>query len=293
MGPKSAHLKLVPSDRYQIGNPHEAVLYAAGTLAEATGAGFNLWLQSATSGTVTNLAELAGAPQGVINQYLKAYALGLDSLEDLGEEKVIIDIVDNRPEISIKGARRAADINLTVEVSNDLSQWVDASDSFTEVSDSEGRKFRGKSFAVAGNDESLDAAGPDCQFYRVNIDLEPEQLTSSSIAAITDATRWGISGNASWNVDEIGGDLMSSGGTKGKVNRIIAEVSGPQSLDFEMSVAEGGPDDSFVFYIDGVEQAQTSGDPVRVQRELDAGEGSHLLMWVFKRDVGDARIRNL
>ena len=54
-----------------------------------------------------------------------------------------------------------------------------------------------------------------------------------------------------------------------------------------------GLDDSFVFYIDGVEQVQTSGDPVRVQRELDDGEGSHLLMWVFKRDVGDARIRNL
>ena len=85
---------------------------------------------------------------------------------------------------------------------------------------------------------------------------------------------------------------MSNGGNTGDTNRMIANVSGPVTLNFEMEVVGGDWNDGFAFYVDGVKQSETYGDPVNVQVALP-NPGTHLLMWEFTRGSGKAVIHNL
>lgn len=78
----------------------------------------------------------------------------------------------------------------------------------------------------------------------------------------------------------------------GESSRIIAKVSGATPINFEMEIKGGNWDDALVFYIDGVRQSETYGDPVTVQRTWN-DSATHLLMWEFTRGTGKAVIRNL
>lgn len=281
-GPKVLLFQLVPGDGYQLGDPHEALLYAATTEAEANSAGFDRWLQASTKGAMTRLGDLANAPRETLDRYLQAYAFGLDSIDELGRQRVNFRVANGRPEISAQGAHQAADVRWSVESATTLGQWAKTDGAFTEVQDPNGLKLVGEALVP----------GERSHFYRLNVTLDPGMLATSSISALTKATRTGISGNARWNTDPASGDLVSSGSNAGEISRIMAEVNGTTSLDFEMKIADGGASDLLVFYIDGVKQSESSGDAIKVQQDL-TGTDSHLLMWEFRRGSGNAIIRNL
>jgi len=281
-GPKVVLLKLASSDLYQLGNPNEAVVYAATTAAEANGAGFDRWLQASTNGAMNRLADLSGMSREEMAKYLQAYAFGLGSVSDLPSHHISFRIANGRPEILTHGSLKAADVRWGVEASSSLGQWTDASATFNEATDVTGDKLVGQPLPPEATS----------RFYRLGMNLDPGQLATSSITALAKSSKFGISGNAAWKPNQATGDLTSSGGNPGGTSRIIAEVTGQVGLDFEMQVAGGGAGDLLAFYIDGVKQSQTSGGTVAIQKQL-TGPGSHLLMWEFKRGTGNAVIRNL
>jgi hypothetical protein len=281
-GAKVVVFQLVPGDTWQLGNPSEAVLYAANTAAEANGAGFDRWLLAATGGELTSLADLAGLPRETVGRYLQAYAFGLASPVDRAALRVSFEIVDGRPEIFALGPVPSADVRWGVESATGLSEWHDATSVFAETAEVGGMKFVGEPLAPG------EVGGQ----YRLTMALDAGEFTAGSIAALAGTDQFGISGQGTWKTDPRNGDLVGSGGPAGSTSRIIAEVQGDGRLDFEMAVESGGAGDLLVFYIDGVKQAETSGSTVSVHQEL-SGPGSHLLMWQFQAGTGKAIIRDL
>jgi len=281
-GPKVVLFQLASREHYQLGNPNEAVLYAAETAIEANNAGFGRWLQAASNGTMTSLSDLAGMPKDVVAKHLQAYAFGLDSVDELAAHRISFRIANGKPEILTHGRFNKADVSWGVESSANLDQWADNSAKFAEADDVTGLKLVGEALP----------AEPSSRFYRLGMKLDPGQLATESITTLAGTNKFGIRGNASWQTDQASGDLASSGSNAGETSRIIAEVAGGTNLDFEMKVAGGGADDLLVFYIDGVKQAQTSGEAVAIQQELP-GSDTHLLMWEFKRGTGNAVIGKL
>ncbi len=279
-GPKVLLVRLASRDRYLLGDPHEAVLYVGTTATETYGAGFDRWLAAFSRGAITCRADLERLEPGKVKDYLKAYALGAKSVDEVDAYNVSLRITGGRPELSARGQLNAADLKWTVEASDGLGSWTDATDTFVRTADPAGLKLVGPPISDSG------------RFYRLSMNTEPGQLSGSSIARTTGSSKYGMSGNANWNADPATGDLVSSGGASGETNRIISSVSGPVSLNFEMEILGGNWDDSLVFYIDGVKQSQTDGNAVAIRRTLDA-PGQHLLMWEFTRGAGTAVIRNL
>jgi len=281
-GAKVVVFQLVPGDTWQLGNPSEAVLYAANTATEANGAGFDRWLLAATGGELTSLADLAGLPRETVGRYLQAYSFGLASPVDRAALRVSFEIVDGRPEILARGPVPSADVRWGVESATGLSEWNDATSAFAETPEAGGLKFVGEPIAPG------EVGGQ----YRLTMSLDAGEFTAGSIVALAGTDQFGISGNGTWKTDPRSGDLVGSGGPAGGTSRIIAEVQGDGRLDFEMAVEGGGAGDLFVFYIDGVKQTETSGSTVSVHQEL-SGPGSHLLMWQFQAGTGQAIIRDL
>ena len=280
-GPKVLLVQLASRDRYLLGNPHEGLVYVGNTAAETNGAGFDRWLQAASQGVMSSLAELKKMAPARMNEYLQAYAFGLASVAELGKHGVTFRIVGGRPELSVPGQFKAADLRWNVQSSTGLEQWAAAS-GFSQVPDGAGLKLLGQPLAS-------DEPG---KFYRLSMSLDPGQLAGSSIAAMTSATAYGISGSATWHTDQATGNLIGSGGNAGDTSRLIANLSGPQAVDFEMAIDGGDWNDALVFYIDGVRQAGTVGDKVRFTKTWST-PGQHLLMWEFTRGSGNAVIRNL
>lgn len=281
-GPKVLLLQLASRDRYLIGDPHEALLYVGNTAQEAAGAGFDRWLLASTNGAIPKLDSLMGLAPRKLRDYVLAYGLGLGSVDDLWKKGVVLRMIDGQPELSVPSQLRAADLRWGIQASNDMIQWADAGSTFVQVPDPNGLRFVGP--ALASADRS--------KFYRVNMDLDPGPSASSGIATLTGASKYGMGGNGNWTTDLTTGDLVCAGGNTGDTSRIIAKVSGPAAINFEMAIGGGGWDDALVFYIDGVRQSTTTGGSVEVQRAW-ADASTHLLMWEFTRGSGRAVIRNL
>ncbi|MFT5108638.1 MAG: hypothetical protein ACI9UA_004282, partial [Pseudoalteromonas tetraodonis] len=267
---KIAVLSLQTRAEYQLGNPHEAVVYVAMSNDVAQGIGFDRWLQTSTDGAITNLADLIRIAPETARDYLRAYAFGLASVDELKTHHIDLRLVDGRPELTAAGSFEAADVRWGVQASGDLGDWSDTSNTFVEVANADGLKLVGEPLA------------PDEQqkFYRINLSLDPGQLAGTQIVALTGATKFGISGDATWSTDQATGGLQSSGGTPGAINRIIAEVAADAVVDFTMELLAGGGD-SLIFYIDGVMVAETEDESVSVQEQLSGSE-AHLLMWEFR-----------
>jgi hypothetical protein len=282
--PKMVVLQLTSNEAFQLGNPHEAILYVATSAETANDIGFDRWLQTSTDGAIGNLADLARIDPARAGDYLQAYAFGLDSVNELKTHRIDLRIVDGRPEITAEGSFSAAEVRWGVQASGDLNQWANAGESFVEVPNAGGLKLLGDPLTP----------GEGQKFYKINLTLDSGQLAGSSITALTRASKFGITGDASWSAETVTGDLKSSGGLGGAINRIIAEVDASTSINFEMEIdgAGEGPGDALVFYIDGIKVAETDGPVVTVEQDLE-GSGVHLLMWEFKRGSGDAVIRNV
>ena len=52
------------------------------------------------------------------------------------------------------------------------------------------------------------------------------------------------------------------------MNRLISEVNGQGKLKFEMSIPDGDGNDRLAFYVDGVKQAETTGESVIFERDF-------------------------
>lgn len=279
-GAKVLLLRLASRDRYQLGSPHEAVLYAAMNASEANNAGFDRWLQTSTQGTIRSFADLVAIAPGAVDDYLKAYAFGLSSVNVSPPPHIDLQIVNGRPEVTADGTFKAADLRWNIESSAMLGSWNDASSSFSSVPYPAGLKLVGQPLDPAKNRH----------FYRLNLTLDPGQLAATGIAAITGAGRSGISGDATWSTDQRTGDLVTTGGTAGETHRVIAETAGPVALDFEMKITGASAGDRLSFYIDGVKHSETTGGALRVQAHV--AQAGTRLMWEFKRGTGQVVISN-
>ncbi len=281
-GPKVLRLQLASRDRYVIGSPHEALLYVGNTAQEAAGAGFDRWLLASTGGAFPKLENLMGAAPARWRDYLLAYGLGLGSVDDVWKRGVKLRIVDGQPELSVAAQLNAADLRWSIQASNDLNRWAEAGSSFVQVPEPSGLRFLGPPLASADSSK----------FYRVNMNLDPGPSAGGGIANLTGASKYGMSGNGNWTTEAATGDLVCAGGSTGETSRIIAKISGPAAINFEMEIGNANWNDALVFYIDGVRQSTTSGSPVEVQRSW-TDSSTHLLMWEFTRGSGRAVIRNL
>lgn len=282
-GPKVVLFQLASTSSYQLGNPHEAVIYAATNAAAADGAGFDRWIQASSSGSMRGLRDLAGLPRDQVAKFLQAYAFGLDSPEKLDAHSINFRIANDRPEILTNSNFKPADVRWGVESSSSLGEaWSDDSADFDQGTDPTGLKLVGEVLPPQAKSK----------FYRLSMDLQPGRLATTSITELAGTTRFGISGSGSWETDTASGDLTSTGGVVGQTSRIVAEADGGTTLGFEMSVPGGGNGDLLVFYIDGVKQAETTAAAVTVNRQLE-GTGKHLLMWEYKRGTGSALIHKI
>jgi hypothetical protein len=281
-GPKVLLLRLASRNRYLIGSPHEALLYVGNTAQEAGSAGFDRWLLAATGGAIPRLDSLMGIAPEKRNEHILAYGLGLSSVKDLWKRGIRLQVIDGQPDLSIPAQLNAADLRWSIQASNDMQQWTEAGGTFTQVPAASGLRFVGPPLASAARSK----------FYRVNMDIDPGPSAGSGINTLTGASRYGMSGNGNWTTEAATGNLVCAGGNTGETSRIIAKVSGPTTVDFQMEIIGGNGSDSIVFYIDGVRQSTTYGDTLRVQRSW-SDSGSRLLMWEFTRGSGRAVIRNL
>ncbi|MBK1814275.1 hypothetical protein JIN84_01460 [Luteolibacter yonseiensis] len=281
-GPKALLVRLASKDRYLLGDPHEAVIYVGNTASETNGAGFDRWLATISRGSMTCRADLERLAPDRVADYLKAYAYGLKSVDDADKANIALRVVNGRPELTAAGQFNGADLKWDVEASDSLGGFSDATSTFVRNADPNGLKLLGPPIQQSGRS----------RFYRLSMKTEPGQLASSSISQTTGSSQYGMSGNANWNADAGTGALVSSGGNSGETNRIISNVTGPVSLDFEMEILGGNRNDSLVFYIDGVRQSETDSDAVKIRKNLTTA-GKHLLMWEFTRGTGKAVIRNL
>ncbi|WP_133795784.1 hypothetical protein [Prosthecobacter fusiformis] len=279
-GPKVALIKLASRDRYLLGNPHEGLVYIGNTAQETNGAGFDRWLGSVNGGSMQSHQLLSLTP-AAMQEYVLAYSLGLNSVEQLKKHRMRFDFINSRPEFSNLGPLKAADLRWTVQASTDKVQWSDASTTFAQLQDTGGVRLVGPPKGLSEKRK----------YYRLSMTIDPGVSVDTSMAHIADANRYGMSGNASWVTDPLTGELVSSGSKAGETSLLLAEVEGPKTIDFEMAVSGAGSNDSLVFYIDGVVQSQTRGAVIRVQRSFTT-PGTHLLMWEFKRGTGNALIRN-
>ena len=277
-GAKVAAIRLASRDRYLLGNPHEALIYIGKTVQEASGAGFDRWLKTvADAATPGKMIDVEASRDRVM-----AYAMGLKSVGELKKRRMKFSLINTRPEISEMGAMDAADLRCVVQSSTDMVQWSDVSGSFAQVQDVGGVR-------LVGPPKSPEETK---KYYRVKMTLDPGQSFERCIVNLTNASRYGITGNAVWSSDPASGALVSAGSNAGEVSRIVAQVNGPKSISFEMSVPGGSATDKLVFYVDGVAQTQTSSTAVIVNQAISS-PSTHLLMWEFKRGTGNALVRNL
>jgi RTX calcium-binding nonapeptide repeat (4 copies) len=281
-GPKVLLVRLASRDRYLLADPHEALLYVGNSAAETQGAGFDRWLAASTRGAMQSRADLERLTPGRVGDYLQAYAFGLGSVDALAGKGLSLRIAAGRPELTAPGKLDGADLRWTVQATDGGGLWEDVLQRFARVNQPDGVKLTGPPLAESG----------PRHFYRLHIATDPGPLAGNRIAATTGSSAYGMTGNANWGADPDTGVLVSQGGASGETNRLISQVDGPLTLDFEMQVTDGDWNDALVFYVDGVRESQSAGEVVRIRKTLDS-PGRHLLMWEFTRGSGKALIRNL
>ena len=281
-GPKVVVVQLNSGDAYQLRNPSEALLYVGPSVAETNSAGFDRWLQAATDGAMTGLSDLSSLPRETVDRYLQAYAYGRDSIDGNASPRISFQIVDGKPEILTHSLLKFADIGWRVESAAKLDNWQDRSANFTGMIDATGSKFVGEALSPEETNG----------FYRLIMNLDAGVYRNGTIAAVAGTEKFATSGNATWTADKSGGDLTSSGGETGEISRIVAQLEGEGSLDFEMEISGGDGSGVLAFYIDGVKQSETSGKTEILKQTLSV-PGRHLLMWQFTQGTGNAVIRNM
>lgn len=280
-GPRAALLEIQLSEIYQLGNPHDAIVYAVQSAAEVEEVGIDRWLAKATGGGITSMTELEG-PE-VRRAYLWAYASGATVVNDQVYLQAAprIGVTDGRPEIRVDGARERADLRWGVEGSSDLRDWREAAEVFVQTMDAQGVRFVGR--------EPVSDKPQD--FYRVILNLDPGTSSSAAMAHLVSSEEIGIDGHARWKADPLSGDLVTTLMPGEEVSRLIARVTGPNTLTFEMATTVGSG--TLSFFVDGVLREQ-SREGARVVSEWLGDSRQRLVMWEFRSEEGgEAVIRKL
>ena len=279
---RMALLRLTPNDRYLVGNPHEATIYAAQAAPDPDASGFDRWLTAATGGEISSLIDLLqGDRADRFDSLLRAYAAGQPADDTLTAPGLSFRLVENRPSLSSPFSTSAADLRWEIHDSGNGSEWRDVSTSFSQELSNEGLTLLGPP-----REE-----GDETNLYRLSFTLERGSQLTSGIERLASSDRYGMKGSASWEADPATGHLTSTAGAPGSTSRLIVQVEDPTLLEFEMSVRDGDGGDLLAFYIDGRRVAETSGDPVQFRRQIDP-DRPVLLMWEFHRTSGQAVIGN-
>ena len=283
-GAKVAVLTLAPNPGYLLGSPHEGVVYLARTLEEAAGAGINRWLAdggSVLSGGMWMPAQMVLKPFS--RDQIFAYALGLDSEQELRRNPVQFRVADSRPEFFNLGTFDAADLRWQVQASTNQVKWVNVGSHFKRVADENGVRLVGP----------RRTASQSKVYYRMSLSLSSGDSLGAAVSALAGEGRYGMSGTATWSVHPLSGDVVSSGGANGTLSRFFIEVEGPSQIQLAIGVTgPTGRGGSLDFYVDGLLHAKSNGPFVPVSLVF-ANPGRHVLMWEFKKGSGGAVIRNL
>ncbi|MCH2064883.1 MAG: hypothetical protein MK194_14305, partial [Roseibacillus sp.] len=277
---RMALLRLVPSERYLVGNPHEATIYAAQDTPDPDASGFDRWLTAATGGEISSLLDLLqGDRSDQLSNLLGAYAAGQSADDTLTAPGLTFRLVENRPVLSTPLSTSAADLRWEVHDADRDNQWRDVSGSFS-------RELSGDALTLIGPPRGEEDR---TRLYRLVFTVDQGSLLDQGIERFTSSGRYGLRGSSTWRTDPATGNLTSTAGTPGSTSRLIVEITEPTLLEFDMSVQEGGESDSLVFSINGERMAETSGDPVQFRRQVDP-DRPMLLMWEFKGHSGRAVI---
>ena len=277
---RMALLRLVPSERYLVGNPHEATVYASQATPDPDASGFDRWLTAATGGEISSLLDLLqGDRSDQLSNLLGAYAAGQSADDTLTAPGLTFRLVENRPVLSTPLSTSAADLRWEVHDADRDNQWRDVSGSFS-------RELSGDALTLIGPPRGEEDR---TRLYRLVFTVDQGSLLDRGIERFTSSGRYGLRGSSTWRTDPATGNLTSTAGTPGSTSRLIVEITEPTLLEFDMSVQEGGESDSLVFSINGERMAETSGDPVQFRRQVDP-DRPMLLMWEFKGHSGRAVI---
>ncbi|MDH4475499.1 MAG: hypothetical protein QE274_03415 [Verrucomicrobiaceae bacterium] len=285
-GPKVAVIRLASRDTYLLGSPHEGTIYIGNTLKEAQDAGFDRWLANATGTADFRRIGMRSATETdysrTSREQILAYALGLDSAEAYRKHDMQFRVVNSRPEFANLGTFKGADLRWRVQASTDRERWVDVGSAFKRIEGTDGVRLVGP----------RRTASQKKVFYRISMSLASGQTVEAGVSALAGDSRYGIVGSANWSVDGETGALISSGGAAGKLHRLFVEVEGPAQLHFAMGVTGAGKNDLLSFYTNGVLQTQSRGAMIPVTQTF-TNPGKYLLMWEFKRGIGNVVIQNL
>ncbi|NQU39644.1 MAG: hypothetical protein HQ523_06805 [Lentisphaerae bacterium] len=279
---RMVHVAIESRSRYQLGNPHSAVLYAADSSANANASGFERWLANATYGAVSSygaLVDLSGQTSAAA--FLRAYATGLTTPEDESAGGLSLRHVNGLPEISVPIGLQTADLSWAIRASTNLETWVDVTDEFADTVEASRLKLLG----------STAEAEHDVRFYRLVYNVTTQPSLGSGVEALTGGTRLGTEGTVSWTVDETSGALLCGAVPAGEVCRLIVEVDAPAVIACELAVEGGNGVGSLAFFVDGVRIAETTAAAVPVHHVL-SGTGKVLLMWESTIEAGQAVIRS-
>lgn len=279
---RMALLRLTPSDRYLVGNPHEATIYAARAAPDPDASGFDRWLTAATGGEISSLLDLLqGDSADRFNSLLRAYAAGQPAADTVVGPGLSFRLVENRPVLSTPLSTSAADLRWEVHDADSDNQWRDVSGSFSQ-------ELSGDALTLIGPPRG---EGDSAKLYRLIFTVDQGSQLARGIERFTSSGRYGLRGSSSWRTNPATGNLTSTAGAPGSTSRLIVEITEPTLLEFDMSVQEGGESDSLVFSINGERVAETSGDPVQFRRQIDP-DRPVLLMWEFQGSNGRAVIAN-
>jgi|GEM_PF-1135209 len=279
---RMALLRLVPSDRYLIGNPHEATLYAAQAAPDPETSGFDRWLTAATGGEISSVNDLLQSDRSdQLSNLLRVYAAGQRADDTLTPPGLTFRLAENRPVLSTPLSTSAADLHWEVHDADMDNQWRDVSTSFSQELSSDGLTLIGPPRGE----------GEHTKLYRLVFTVDQGSQLDRGIEHFTSSTRYGLRGASSWRTDPSTGNLTSTVEAPGSTSRLIVEITEPTLLAFDMHVQEGSDSESLAFYIDGEKVMETADTPVQFIRQINP-ERPVLLMWEFQGDSGQAVISN-
>ncbi|HCQ39857.1 MAG TPA: hypothetical protein DIV39_11940 [Verrucomicrobiales bacterium] len=279
---RMALLSLSPNDRYLVGNPHEATIYAAGSAPDPEASGFDRWLAAATEGEITTVIDLLRSEHADrFRNLLRAYAAGQSGTDALAVPGLTFRLVENQPVLSAPLSTSAADLRWEVHDADLDNGWRDVSSSFSQ-------ELSGDGLTLIGPPRG---EGEHTKLYRLVFTVDQGSQLDRGIERFTSSTRYGVRGASAWRTDPTTGNLTSVAGTSGATSRLIVEINEPTLLEFDLSIEKSLESGSLAFYINGEQVAETTGDPVEVRRQVNP-ERPVLLMWEFQGDSGRAVISN-
>ena len=277
---RMAMLRVLPTERYLVGSPHEATVYAAHAAPDPETSGFDRWLAAATNGELSGvIALLRSERANQLGTLLQAYAAGRPAESSPTNSGLSFRLVENRPVLNSPLATSAADLRWEVHETGTGDQWRDVSTSFTKEVSSEGLTLIGP--PRGGGDQS--------KLYRLSFSVDRGSQLQQGVQQLTSSERYGLAGSSSWHTDPTTGNLTTTAQGPSR-SRLLVEITEPTLLEFEMSVVGAETPGSLAFYMNGERIADTSGEAVPFRREINP-EQPVLLMWEFEGD-GHAVISN-